>query len=238
MNYSRALALMLVPAFLWSGLALAQTKNVTQAAKQQAMTNQAEPKAFSCPDPSTLGDVSLHVAIDTKGNVSEAKALSGAKNLIPAAEACARTWKYENPPSTLVTRTVVLRYESRDCPATESQHGELQYSWGLRNRSNLVLAYVKGEPPPPPPYPDEDRKAGLSGRMALSVSLKADGTVKELHVLQSLSPRLDKAVMDELRPLQFQPFDGISEMQLQDLLFQIDYHATCTVAKIVNNAAE
>jgi TonB family protein len=110
----------------------------------------------------------------------------------------------------------------------------LQYSWGLSDRFNYVLAYIEGEQPPAPPYPEGERKAGIVGKMALSVSLNADGTVKEIHVLKGLSPRLDNALMDELRPLKFKVVDGVSEAQLRDLLFQIAYHATCTVQNVYN----
>jgi TonB family protein len=153
---------------------------------------------------------------------------------MPTAEACARTWKYENPPSAPATKTVVIRYDWRDCPAADSQRGQLQYSWGLRNGQNLVLAYVEGEQPPPLPYPEEERKAGRVGNMALSVSLTTDGSVKEIHVLRSLSPGLDKAVVDRLRPMKFKPVDGVYERQLQGLLFQVVFHATCPVQIVYN----
>jgi TonB family protein len=234
MNFSRRLSLAAIPVCLLCGLASAQTENQAQAAKQENFSDRALPKAFTCPSPSDFGDVSLRIVIDTTGDVSEVKALSGPEKLIPAAEACAKKWKYENPPAARVTKTVVLRYESRDCPAAESQRGELEYSWGLRNSFNLVLAYVEGEQPPPLPYPEEERKAGRVGRMVLSVSLNADGSVKEIHVARGLSPRLDKAMVDRLRPLKFKPVNGLSETQIQDLLFQIVFHATCSVP-IVNN---
>jgi len=234
MSCFRRLSLVAISVFVSCGLIAAETANKAQAAKQEAFNMQALPKAFSCPAPSASGDVSLRIGIDTKGNVSDVKMLSGPENLIHAAEACAKTWKFENPPPAPVTKTVVLRYESRDCPAAESQRGELQYSWGLRNRSNLVLAYIDGEQPPPPPYPDEERKAGIAGKMILSVSLNSDGTVKELHVLRGLSPLLDKSVMDRLRPLKFRLLEGVSEMNLQDLQFQIVFHATCVVPVVYN----
>jgi hypothetical protein len=181
-----------------------------------------------------LGDVSLRIVVDAKGNVSEAKALSGAAQLASAAEACSRTWKFDNPPSAAETKTVVVRYSSKDCPAAESQRGELQYSWGLRDRNNLELAFIEGEQPPPPPYPEEERKAGKVGLVLLSVSLNVDGTVKEMHISHGLSPALDNGVMDRLRPVKFKTLDGVSEVHLQGLLFQIIFHATCTVPSVYN----
>jgi hypothetical protein len=234
MNFVRRLSLLAIPVCVLCGLASAQTEKEVPAARQENFANLALPNGFACPSPSFLGDVSLRIVIDANGNVSEAKALTGPEKLIPAAEACARTWKYENPPSAPVIKTVVLRYESRDCPAAESQRGELQFSWGLRDKTNLVLAYIAGEQPPPPLYSDEERKAGAVGKMLLSVSLNADGSVKEIHVRRGLSPGLDKAVMDRMRPLKFKVLDGVSEAQLGELSFQIVFHATCTV-QIVNN---
>ena len=234
MNFSRRLLLVASPVYLLCGLASAQTENETQAAKQENFANHALPKTFACPGSSVLGNVSLRIVIDRKGNVSEVKALGGPQELIPAAEACARTWKYENLPSAPVTKTVVIRYESRDCPGAESQRGELRFSWGLRDRYNHVLAYVEGEAPPPPLYPEEERKAGIAGRMVLSVPLNADGSVKEIHVMQGLSAGLDKAVMDQLRPLKFKVVDGISATQLGDARFEIVFHATCTVPIVSN----
>jgi len=234
MNFSRQFSLIAIAVFVSCGLGSAQTRNEAQAAKQETIAYQALPKAISCPTPLSKGDVSLSIGIDRKGKVLEAKALSGPENLLRAAEVCAKTWKFENPPPAPVTKTVILSYETMDCPAAESQRGELQYSWGLRNRSNFMIAYIDGEQPPPPLYPEEERKAGIAGMMVLSVGLNADGTVKEIHVMKGLSPRLDNALMDELRPLKFKVLEGVSEMQLRDLVFQIVYHATCTVQNVYN----
>jgi TonB family protein len=238
MNFSRRLALVAIPVCLWCGLTSAQTGNDAQAARQENLAKRALPKTFTCPSQSLLGDVSLRIVIDTKGNVSEVKALSGPEKLIPGAEACAKTWKYEKPPSAPATRTVLIRYETRDCPGAESQRGELQFSWGLRNQANFVLAYIEGEQPAPPLYPEEERKAGKVGGMALSVGLNPDGTVKDVHVLRGLSPRLDNEMMDRLRPLKFKVLDGVSEQQLQGLLFQIIFHATCPVQNVYNADVE
>ena len=237
MSFFRRFSLAVIPVFLLCGPALGQTGNEAPAAKQENFVNQALPKAFGCPSPSGLGNVSLRIVVDTKGNVSEVKALNGPEKLIPAAEACARTWKFENPPSAPATKTVLLGYESRDCPAAESQRGELQFSWGLRDRFNHAVAYVQGEEPPSPLYPGEERKAGIAGLMLLSVPVNTEGSVKEVRVMQGLSPRLDKEVMDQLRTLKFKVVDGVSQVQLADARFQIVFHATCAVQTVSNEIA-
>jgi TonB family protein len=45
--------------------------------------------------------------------------------------------------------------------------------------------------------------AGVAGKMVLSVTLKRDGHVKEIHVIKSLSPGLDKAAIDMVRLWKF-----------------------------------
>lgn len=233
MSFIHRVILTTIPGFLFCGFGAVRIANA-QAAIHDEPATAALPKAFSCPAPSTLGDVPLRIVIDANGGVSSAKALHGPQTLVPAAESCAKTWKFDRLPSAPLTETVLLRYQTKDCPARDSEHGELQYSWGLRDRSNLVLAYVEGQQPPAPPYPEEERKAGIAGRMAVLVSLNADGTVKDARVVQGLSPAMDKGVVDELRSIKFKLLDGVSEMQVQGLLFQAAFHATCTVPAALN----
>jgi hypothetical protein len=52
--------------------------------------------------------------------------------------------------------------------------------------------------------------------------------------LHGLSPALDNGVIDRLRPVKFKTLDGVSEAHLQGLLFQIIFHATCTVPSVYN----
>jgi len=234
MNWRRHTLLIAIPVLFLCNIATAQTGNGANAEYQEIHPDQDLPKTFVCPPAGSFGDVSLHIVVDTKGNVSEVKALNGPEKLIPSAEACARTWKYDHAPAAPVTKDVLIRYDFRDCRAAESQRGELQYSWSLRDRNNLALASVDGEEPPPLPYPEDERKAGAVGRMFLSVSLNMDGTVKDVHVLQGLTPKLNDAVMGRLRPLKFKLLEGVSELQLQQLFFQVNFHATCPVQTVMN----
>jgi TonB family protein len=231
--YSQHLLIAISVLFLCNS-ATAQTGNAAKTESHQSRSSQDLPKTFSCPPAASLGDVSLRIVVDAKGNVTDVKALNGPEKLIPSAEACAKTWKYNDASAATATKNVLVRYDSKDCPAAESQHGELQYSWGLRDRNNLVLGFVDGEDPPPLPYPEEERKAGAVGRMLLSLSLNMDGTVKDVHVLQGLTPRLNDAVMARLRPLKFKLLEGVREAQLQRLVFQVNFHATCPVQTVMD----
>lgn len=231
MNFCRRLLLLVIPFCLPCGLALAQIANNTGDGKREVDVNQVLPKATACSAPAGTGGVSLRIVVDTKGSVSEARALSGTEKFFAFAEACARTWKYENPPSAPVTRNVYISFYSRDCPGPESQHGEIEGSWGLRDKYGAVVAYVDGDALPLPVYPDEERKAGVAGWMVLSVSLNSDGSVKEIHVMHGLSPALDKAVMDKLRALKFKT---VEDSQTQHLRFQMVFHATCPGQSVAN----
>jgi TonB family protein len=231
MNLSYRLLLLAIPVWLFCGLASAQIENGTGAAKQESDINQALPKAAACPAPAGTGVVLLRIVIDTKGNVSEAKALSGAEKFFAFAETCAKTWKFAHPASAPVTRNVYISFYSRDCSGPESQHGEIEGSWGLRDKYGNVVAYVDGDEPSLPVYPEEQRKAGVAGWLVLSVSLNADGSVKEIQVLHGLSPALDKAVLDELRTLKFKT---VEDSQTQHLRFQMIFHATCPLQSVTN----
>ncbi|HXW57720.1 MAG TPA: TonB family protein [Candidatus Cybelea sp.] len=104
----------------------------------------------------------------------------------------------------------------------------MQWSWVLRDARGKAVANLDGQVPPPPPYPDEERRAGAAGRMVLSVSLNPEGHVKEIHVARSLSPNLDKAVMDRLRPLKFTLRPDLNpQMASEGLYFLIVFRATC-----------
>ena len=72
------------------------------------------------------------------------------------------------------------------------------------------------------------------GMMVLSVTLKRDGHVKEIHPVTSLSPGLDKAAIDTVRSWKFkgcqdEPLcnDGNFKTHLKDLRVQSVFGATC-----------
>lgn len=239
MNLSRPLLFSAIAALLTCGLSSAQTENVAQAAKHESIANQAAPlKAIYVPlvpypGTSVSGKVTLSIVIDAKGNVSQAKALSGPEELVPAALAFVRKWKYEPPSTAPVTRTVEVSYGSRDCPGAVSERGEITWSWRLRDKNGDTIAVIDGDDGPSPPYPEEERRAGAAGKMVLSVTLNPDGSVKEIHAINSVSSGLDKAVTDMVRPLKFKRCrddrlcSANPNAPLEDLRLEFDFHATC-----------
>jgi TonB family protein len=228
MSFHRAAVCLAMPLLLFCSLSLAQTDHQTQSAPAERVGSRDLPKNLGCPATGASGQVTVSVVVDAKGNVAEAKALSGPEALIPAALECAKTWKYDPPASSQSAKTVTVSYGAKECPAATSDRGELQWSWVLRERSGKVAANLDGDAPPAPLYPAEERKAGAAGRMVLRVSLNSDGYVKEVQVVRSLSPALDKGVMDRLRPLKFQLRPDLdSRAPMDDFYFVITFHALC-----------
>jgi TonB family protein len=228
--------------FLHCCLSAAQAPNETP--KQENSTKQgAPPKLIYAPlatypeearKKGIQGKVTLSIVIDAKGNVSEAKELSGPEELVPATLAFVRKWKYEPPATAPAKATVEVSYGSRDCPGAVSERGEIAWSWRLRNKNGETVAVVDGDAGPSPPYPEEERRAGAAGKMVLSVSLNADGRVKEIHAVNSVSPGLDKAVIDMVRGLKFKRCrddrlcSGNPNAPMEDLRLEFDFRATCS----------
>jgi Gram-negative bacterial TonB protein C-terminal len=76
--------------------------------------------------------------------------------------------------------------------------------------------------------------AGVAGKMVLSVTLKRDGHVKEIHAVTSLSPGRDKAAIDSVRRWKFkgcqdEPLCGYrdSSAPWKDLRLQFVFTALC-----------
>jgi TonB family protein len=111
--------------FLSFGLSAGQAQN--QALTQENVTGKTPPlKAINTPTapyPAEArkkgieGKVALSIVVDEKGNVSQAKALGGPEELVPAALASVKMWQFEPPASAPVTKTVEVAYGfPKECP--------------------------------------------------------------------------------------------------------------------------
>ena len=92
-------------------------------------------------------------------------------------------------------------FYSKDAGPT-SDLGSVEGGGRLFDQNGKLAAVVYNDDYPLPPYPVEERIAGVAGKMVLSVTLKRDGRVKEIHAVTSLSPGLDKAI-DTVRSWKF-----------------------------------
>jgi Gram-negative bacterial TonB protein C-terminal len=78
----------------------------------------------------------------------------------------------------------------KECPGPVSEIGEVMVSGRLLNKDGKVVGRSDSDDYATPPYPVEERNAGVSGKMVLSVALDTEGRVKEIHVVKSLSAHL------------------------------------------------
>jgi TonB family protein len=174
------------------------------------------------------GKVALRIVVDKKGNVVQAQALSGPEELVPAALASVRMWKFEPPASAPVTKTAEISFGfPKPGPGPESDSGEVSFRWGLIDSGGKIVAVADDERSPGPRYPEKERKSGVKGKMVLSVSLNPDGYVKDTHIVNSLSPALDKAVMDTVRPMKFKRIAKDPNGPLDDLRLQFIFRPIC-----------
>lgn len=172
--------------------------------------------------------------MQTEGS-RKAKALSGPKELFPAALASVKMWQYQPPASAPVVTTVEIGYGvPKECPGRISDMGGVVGSGRLLDKNGKLIAVVDNDDYPLPHYPVEERMAGVAGKMVLSVTLKRNGHVKEIHVVKSLSPGLDKAAIDLVRGWKFkgcrdQPLCGDTDSSApwNDLRLQFDFSALC-----------
>lgn len=237
MRFSCPIRLLAIAVFLMSGMSVASAQETYAGPKQDGNVGQTEAlKAISAP-PATYpdeairkkieGKVTVRIIVDAKGNVSEATALSGPPELIPAALAAVNKWKFEPPAHPPVTKSVELGFGfDKQCPGPVSDAGEIMGGTSLRDETGTRVAVVDGDQYPLLPFPDAERKAGVAGKMVLSVSLEPDGRVKEIHVIKSLSPTMDRMAIDAVRPLRFKRV-GESTASLQDLRMQFVFQAVC-----------
>jgi TonB family protein len=160
--------------------------------------------------------------------VSDAKALAGPEELRPAAIASVKMWQFEPPQEAPRVKTVEVKYGFwKECPGPVSEVGEVISSGRLLDKNGQLVAVVDTDDYPSPPYPEKERKAGVEGTMVLSVSLDAEGHVREIHAAKSLSPSLDEAAIDTVRPWKFKRAGTNTNASLDDLGLEFEFRGTC-----------
>lgn len=173
------------------------------------------------------GKVTLSIVVDANGRVSEAKALSGPRELFQAAIENVKQWQYEPPVHAPVTIVVEKWWGfPKECPAPVSEFGDVGYGSILRNEKGLVLTWMNDRVSSPA-YFVEDRKAGATGEMILSLTVNAKGDVTNVRVVKSVSPHLDKDAVDTVRTWKYKVIAGNPEALPDDFQLQISYQAYC-----------
>jgi len=219
------------------GLLTTQAQNKSTGTQENSAAQATPPKAVNTPDPpypeearkkGIEGKVTLLIVIDVNGKVSQAKALSGPKELVPSALAAVKLWQFEPAAAAPVTTTVEIEYGFPEaCPGPISESGEVSGSGRLTDKSGNLVAVVDDDEYRLPPYPETERKAGVAGHMVLAITLGQDGHVKEIHADKSLSPSLDKVAIDTVRQWRFKKIEGSADVSPENLRLEFIFRATC-----------
>lgn len=175
------------------------------------------------------GKVVLRITVDAKGRVSDAKVLSGPPELYEAALASVRQCVFEPPENAPVISDAEVSYGfQRECPPEQSEFGSVIAGNKLNNGKGAVAEIIEGPNWILPPYFPEDRKAGISGVMTLSVSINKKGKPTKVTVVHSLSPHLDNAAIKTVRKWRFKLAKGPPGSFPGDFLIGIDYEGECS----------
>jgi len=221
-----------------NGQAIARAQNELPPQKQDSGQQRPLPKLINSPlapyqeearKKNIEGKVRLSIVVGANGRVSDATPLSGPPELFQAAIDSVKQWQFEPPGHAPISFPVQVSYGfPKECPGPVSDLGEVEFSGQLLNKQNKVVGVPEDDGLASPPYPVEDRKAGVSGKMVLSVALDARGNVKEIHVVKSLSPHLDEAVVATVRTWKFKLIDGNPSDSPNDFFqLHINFRTTC-----------
>lgn len=138
------------------------------------------------------GKVTLSIVVDSKGNVSQSKALSGPPELFQAAIDSTKLWQFEPPAFAPVVKTVEVSYGfPKECPGSISDSGEVSAGGWMKTKKGNVISVSDDKDEPLPPYFEDERRGGVGGTMILSVTIDVEGKVTKIHIAKSLSTHLD-----------------------------------------------
>lgn len=216
----------------------AQTQDETQSHKTENTEKQAAQlkriKWPTVPYPDEAlkknieGKVVMSIVVDAQGKVSDVKVLGGPPELVQAAIDSVKRWQFEPPSHAPVVTTAEVGYgHPKKCPGAISDHGEVIVATRLTNERGRVVGMDDSIDQPLPPYFTDDRKAGVSGDMVLSVTVNDDGKVAKAVVVKSLSTHLDTAAIETVRIWKFKVINGNASALPDEFQLHISYLATC-----------
>jgi TonB family protein len=175
------------------------------------------------------GTVLVTIDVDSKGFVTNVVPVSGPPELFQAAIDSAKQWKFnppENPP-------IQVRYEitydhPHECPGPISTMGEIMTGGYLETANgfkfspeDLDFDYLLWY------FNTKVRKTGVAGEIKLSITADADGRVKKVRVVKSLSPELDKATVKSARKWKFKVIKRNENSSQGDFGLSIYFRAEC-----------
>jgi TonB family protein len=176
------------------------------------------------------GTVVMEIVVDSSGKVSDAKALSGSPELFKAALDNVKQWQFEPPAHAPVITTWQISYGfPKPCPAATANMGAVITNGRLLDKDGKVVGTGGNDKDELQPYYfAEDRKAGISGEMVLSLSFDDKDKLKEIHVVKSLSPHLDGQALETVRTWTFHLKNVGSGDARTDFRLKFTYEGYCS----------
>ena len=177
------------------------------------------------------GTVLVTIDVDSKGMVTNVVPVSGPPELFQAAIDSAKQWKFnppENPPIQVRYEISYGYYDEHECPGPISTRGEIMGGGRLETANGLRFTLE-----------DQDvdyllwyfntkvRKTGIAGEVILSITANADGRVKKVRVVKSLSPELDKVTVKSARKWKFKLIEGNANSGPGEFEFSVIFKAVC-----------
>lgn len=175
------------------------------------------------------GTVLVTIEVDSNGLVTNVEPVSGPPELFQAAIDSAKQWKF-NPPA---NPPIQVRYEIKygyehECPGPISTNSDIMTGGRLETANGLQFSaedidfdYLLWY------FHTRVRKTGVAGEMKLSITAEANGRVKKVRVVHSLSPGLDKVAVKSARKWKFKLIQGNENSRPGDFELSLIFRAVC-----------
>lgn len=175
------------------------------------------------------GVVVVRVAVDKRGTVTSAKALSGPPELFQASIDAAKQWQFEPPERAPITTNLEMKYglEPKPCPpGKKGNQANVEYAIHPPMKPNHrgELRILDELEAPSPPYPDKAREAGIEGDLELIITVAPSGEVVGARVLKSVDPVIDDAAVATVRRWRFK----VSKGEQATFPIKFLYRLTCS----------
>ncbi|HLI34144.1 MAG TPA: M56 family metallopeptidase, partial [Terriglobia bacterium] len=161
------------------------------------------------------GTVVLEITVDSKGDVTNIRVISGPDELVKSSVGAVKQWRYAPSPLLPARTKVTINYTLKDDPSPQSAarpapDPEGNPSANLADHKVYEIGgNVRAPKPvyaPDPPYPHQASKAGLQGTVVMAAVVNAEGKVESVkEVSKPLGMGMDESALNTIRTWTFQP---------------------------------
>jgi TonB family protein len=116
----------------------------------------------------------------------------------------------------------------KECPSSEANAGSVEMRSSLRTEKGNVIGMDEDLDQHLPAYFKSDWRAGVAGRMMLSITVDASGNVTQVSVVKPLSAELDRTTAETARAWKFKLLSGNPQSFPDVFLLPIQFGTTCS----------